>query len=71
VAKPKSVYHCSDCGASYAKWQGKCDTCGEWNTLVEEPLAAKAASSGSERRLKGSKGLAEGGNVGSRLACAT
>jgi len=63
VAKAKSVYRCSECGAEFAKWQGKCDTCGEWNTLVEEPIAAKAASSGSERRLKGSKGLAEGGNV--------
>jgi DNA repair protein RadA/Sms len=63
VAKPKSVYRCSECGAEYAKWAGRCDTCGEWNTLVEEPVAAKAAASGAERRLRGSKGLAEGGSV--------
>jgi DNA repair protein RadA/Sms len=63
LSKTKSVYRCSECGAEFAKWQGRCDTCSEWNTLVEEPVAAKGARSASERRLKGSKGLAEGGSV--------
>ena len=27
---------CQNCGAAYARWSGKCDACGEWNTLVEE-----------------------------------
>ena len=39
MAKSKTVYRCSDCGADYSKWQGRCDTCGEWNTLVEEAAA--------------------------------
>jgi DNA repair protein RadA/Sms len=30
------VYRCSECGAGYPKWGGRCDACGEWNTLVEE-----------------------------------
>ena len=33
MAKSKSVYVCGDCGSDYAKWQGQCNECGEWNTL--------------------------------------
>ena len=37
MAKKSAVqYVCQSCGAIYAKWQGKCDACGEWNTIVEE-----------------------------------
>jgi len=32
---PKSVYTCSDCGASSPKWLGRCPGCGAWNTLIE------------------------------------
>jgi DNA repair protein RadA/Sms len=35
VAKAKSIYSCSECGAGSPKWQGQCPGCGEWNTLVE------------------------------------
>ena len=35
MAKIKSIYSCSECGASSPKWQGQCPGCGEWNTLVE------------------------------------
>jgi DNA repair protein RadA/Sms len=33
VAKTKTAYVCSDCGAEFAKWQGQCNACNEWNTL--------------------------------------
>ena len=36
VKKNGSEYVCQNCGAVYPKWQGKCDACGEWNTIVEE-----------------------------------
>ncbi len=39
----KTVYRCTECGAEHAKWAGRCDACGEWNTLAEE-FAAKATS---------------------------
>ena len=39
MAKTKTVYRCTECGADHSKWQGRCDTCGEWNTLVEEIVA--------------------------------
>jgi len=35
MAKSKSIYSCSECGATSPKWQGQCPGCGEWNTLVE------------------------------------
>mgnify|MGYP007012408309 FL=1 len=41
MAKEKSVYVCSACGAQSIKWQGKCNSCGAWNTLNEEMLAKK------------------------------
>jgi len=40
VARDRSVYRCTDCGAEHPKWAGRCDGCGAWNTLVEEPVAA-------------------------------
>ncbi|OEK02754.1 DNA repair protein RadA [Roseivirga sp. 4D4] len=36
MAKVKSVYICQNCGANSAKWIGKCPSCNEWNTYVEE-----------------------------------
>lgn len=36
MAKTKSVYVCSNCGADSPKWIGKCPACGEWNTYQEE-----------------------------------
>src|SRR5580692_6680612 len=42
---------CQNCGAAYARWSGKCDACGEWNTLVEE--GAEAPRAGPKRAAKG------------------
>lgn len=36
MAKTKSVYICQNCGTDSPKWIGKCPSCGEWNTYVEE-----------------------------------
>src|SRR5574343_57584 len=35
MAKAKTVYSCTECGAISPKWQGQCPGCGQWNTLVE------------------------------------
>lgn len=64
MAKTKTAYRCTECGAEYSRWQGHCEACGEWNTLVEEMVAPKAnAGGGAARRLGGTRSLAEGGNV--------
>ncbi|HOI26010.1 MAG TPA: DNA repair protein RadA [Paludibacteraceae bacterium] len=44
-AKVKSVYVCQNCGAEAPKWVGKCPSCGEWNTYVEELVRKETASS--------------------------
>ena len=43
MAKPKTVFYCQSCGSESAKWIGKCPSCGEWNTYVEE-VVSKAGS---------------------------
>src|SRR5215218_10442856 len=41
MAKPKTLYSCTECGGQSPKWQGQCPNCGVWNTLVET-IAAPA-----------------------------
>ena len=36
MAKTKTTFFCQNCGAQYAKWQGQCTSCKEWNTIAEE-----------------------------------
>ena len=38
MAKEKTVYVCNNCGQESPKWVGKCPSCGEWNTYVEEVI---------------------------------
>ncbi len=40
MAKPKSVYVCSECGAGNPKWAGQCPSCNAWNSLQESVVAA-------------------------------
>ena len=43
MAKVKSIYSCTECGATSPKWQGQCPGCAQWNTLVES-IAEKTSS---------------------------
>jgi DNA repair protein RadA/Sms len=47
MAKAKSVFSCTECGANSPKWQGQCAGCGQWNTLVE--TIADTVPSGTNR----------------------
>ncbi len=51
MAKTKSVYVCQNCGVDSPKWIGRCPSCGEWNTYVEEVI-----STGKKDRTFGSLG---------------
>jgi len=51
VAKVRTRFVCSNCGAGYPKWTGRCENCGEWNTLNEEVV-----DSGSSAVSKGASG---------------
>lgn len=44
MAKTKTSYFCQNCGVESAKWVGKCSSCGEWNTFVEEVVSSKSTS---------------------------
>ncbi|HEX9084880.1 MAG TPA: DNA repair protein RadA, partial [Gemmatimonadaceae bacterium] len=61
--KAKTVYRCTNCGADHPKWAGRCDVCGEWNSLVEEMATRTSAATASSRRAGGQKSMGEGGSV--------
>lgn len=44
MAKTKTIWYCTECGADTPKWEGKCPACGAWNSLVEERAPAKSSS---------------------------
>jgi len=46
MARPRSVYRCGECGHEHPKWVGRCEACGAWNVVHEEPTAAKQPSVG-------------------------
>ena len=43
MPRQRTVYRCSDCGAASPRWAGRCSTCGEWNTLIEEAQSKPAS----------------------------
>jgi len=70
MVKSKTQFVCQNCGATYPKWIGRCDNCGEWNTLVEQvavssgkSVVARSGSSGkildvqTMRSISGKEGV--------------
>ncbi len=43
-SKEKTVFLCTECGADFPKWSGKCPSCGAWNTLVEKTFRTAPAA---------------------------
>ena len=56
MSKIKTAFFCSNCGYESAKWTGKCPSCGEWNTFVEELIEKPSKNN------KGWKGYSDNGN---------
>jgi len=51
MAKSKTQFVCQSCGSTFPRWSGKCDGCGEWNSLVEEnPSSGIGANPGKQMR---------------------
>ena len=75
MVKAKSRFICQNCGNSFAKWAGRCENCGEWNTLLEQvaPTEAEAKSALAKGAVSGKKLQAvsintiEPSDAGSRL----
>jgi DNA repair protein RadA/Sms len=58
VAKTRTAFFCQSCGAQSPKWIGRCNSCGEWNTYVEEVIQREEAQAGwsqKENARSGSK----------------
>jgi len=48
MAKAKSLYVCSDCGAQSSQWAGQCNQCGSWNSFQEEVTTSPGGREGSK-----------------------
>ncbi len=46
MARRALTFVCQNCGAVYGRWQGKCDSCGEWNTIAEEGSGSAPQAAG-------------------------
>lgn len=51
MAKVKKAYVCQNCGVQSAQWVGKCSSCGEWNTYVEEIISQPEKKSFAEKLI--------------------
>jgi DNA repair protein RadA/Sms len=68
MSKNKQVFICSECGASFSKWLGKCTECGKWNSVFEQvnnptkkeiPSAIKLSSVKNDKIVRLDTGIAE------------
>jgi DNA repair protein RadA/Sms len=63
MAKPHISFVCQNCGAASQRWQGRCDSCGGWNTIAEESatsgIGARAAQGARKGRVFGLSSLKE------------
>ena len=57
MAQSKSIYTCQNCGAQSAKWIGKCPSCNEWNSYVEEVVSKKQSTGKLSVQISGNQPL--------------
>jgi DNA repair protein RadA/Sms len=57
MARARSVYRCTECGQEHPKWVRRCEGCGAWNTVAEEPVVvAQSQRSAASRRVRAARG---------------
>nr|WP_298682670.1 DNA repair protein RadA [uncultured Dongia sp.] len=72
MAKTLRNYVCQSCGSAFPKWAGKCEACGAWNSIVEEPTGGGDVPKGlSGKRGKGVTFVALDGDVPQTIRRAT
>lgn len=75
MAKTKTVFICQNCGARHPKWAGRCNECGQWNSLVEEVIddaktaIAKSRQSAKSLTVESLANEHEGNVIEQRLDC--
>ena len=60
MTRHKSAHFCQSCGHQSARWSGRCPACGEWNSLIEEPLASARCADAAGRLVPGGRRLPGG-----------
>ena len=58
MARARSVYRCAECGHDHPKWAGRCEGCGAWNSIAEEPLTVAPPSPASRSSRAGAPAVA-------------
>lgn len=75
MVKVRTQFVCQQCAATYSKWSGRCENCGEWNTLVEQAptstaqsSVAKAGSSGEKLKVQSLKAAKDDTSIAARIS---
>ncbi|MES1153106.1 MAG: ATPase domain-containing protein, partial [Dongia sp.] len=71
MAKSAAHYVCQNCGASTARWSGRCENCGAWNTIIEEVPLESMPKGLSGKKGKGIALVDLGGTVPDTIRRAT
>jgi len=67
MAKSRSTFVCQNCGAVTNRWQGRCDSCQEWNSIVEEDAGPPTAIRAHRGRAFALEGLSGEGRAAPRI----
>jgi DNA repair protein RadA/Sms len=67
MAKSRSTFVCQNCGAITNRWQGRCDSCQEWNSIVEEDSGPSTAIRAHRGRALALEGLSGEGHAAPRV----
>ncbi|HEY8136574.1 MAG TPA: ATPase domain-containing protein, partial [Methylocystis sp.] len=67
MAKSRSTFVCQNCGAVTNRWQGRCDSCHEWNSIVEEDAGPPTAIRAHRGRAFALEGLSGEGHAAPRI----
>ena len=62
MARARSAYVCQACGGAHPRWLGRCEHCGEWNTLVED-ASVPAGTKKTTRSARGVEFISLAGEV--------
>ena len=63
MPKAKTAFVCQSCGTAHVRWQGRCEGCGEWNSIVEE-LVDSGVGAGPKMATAGGRPVATGAPLG-------
>ena len=67
MAKSRSTFVCQNCGAVTNRWQGRCNSCHEWNSIVEEDAGPPTAIRAHRGRAFALEGLSGEGHAAPRI----